>query len=183
MAIQVAGIEVQQIEVSLKNKPQGLLDASAKASVPVLITSDGKVLEQSRDIMWWALEQADPENWLFNRQPLIQAQMTQLIDECDNNFKPMLDRYKYFDRYPDQPQSAYRAQAEEFLKKLDFLLSKNIFLFDAQMRFADVAIFPFIRQFAAVDHGWFAQSPYTKVNEWLDKCVNTALFKVVMSPV
>ncbi|MET0356581.1 MAG: glutathione S-transferase [Cellvibrio sp.] len=180
MAIKIAEIPVQQIEVSLKNKPKELLEYSPKATVPVVVTAGGEVIEQSRDIMLWALQQSDPDNWLLKNDELQQQQMMQLSDKCDMEFKPLLDRYKYFDRYPELPQTEYRQGAEIFLIELEARLSKNTYLFDDNMRFADVAIFPFIRQFAAVDTQWFLQSSYKNLQHWLDLCVNTELFKSIM---
>lgn len=183
MAIRAAGIKVEHIEVALKNKPQSLLDYSPKGTVPVVVTTGGTVIDESRDIMLWALQQSDPNNWLLKDDQLKQQQMTRLIDKCDTEFKPLLDRYKYFDRHPEQTQEEYRHQAEVFLNVLEDNLSKNIFLIDANMRFADVAIFPFIRQFASVDNSWFTQSPYKNLQHWLDTCINTDLFKAVMQPI
>lgn len=180
MAIHIAGIHVEQIEVSLKNKPQSLLDYSPKGTVPVVVTSEGKVIEQSRDIMLWALQQNDPENWLLDEDFSAQQAMTELVDECDFKFKSLLDRYKYFDRYPEQSQLDYRQQAEFFLQKLEILLTQNNFLFDNKLRFADVAIFPFIRQFASVDKIWFEGSPYKRLSKWLETCINTSLFEAIM---
>lgn len=180
MAIYTAGIEAEHIEVSLKNKPQSLLDYSPKGTVPVLVTVSGEVVDQSRDIMLWALHQADPENWLLQNDPLKQAEMNQLVDTCDIEFKPLLDRYKYFDRYPELPQAEYRRQAEFFLLLLNDRLAKHKYLMDEQMRFADVAIFPFIRQFANTDKIWFTESPYNHLQRWLDDCINTAMFAAIM---
>ena len=180
MAIYAASIDVEHIEVSLKNKPQSLLDYSPKGTVPVVITSAGKVIEQSRDIMMWALQIADPYNWLLCEDTSTQKHMMLLVDECDLEFKPLLDRYKYFDRYPEQTQQDYRQQAELFLQKLDSLLSQHLFLIDQQTRFADIAIFPFIRQFAGVDKTWFAEAPYKNLQRWLDTCTNSEIFKTVM---
>lgn len=180
MAIYAAGVKVEQIEVSLKNKPQSLLDYSSKGTVPVVITCNGKVIEESRDIMLWALLQADPDNWLLQNDELKQQQMMQLVDICDTEFKPLLDRYKYFDRYPEQSQAEYRQQAELFLQKLDAHLAQHTFLIDANIRFADVAIFPFIRQFSSVDKFWFTESRYKNLQRWLDVCINTAMFTAVM---
>lgn len=179
MAIHAAGVKVQSIEVSLKNKPQSLLDCSPKGTVPVVITAAGRVIEQSRDIMQWALDQADPDNWLLQNETAKQ-QMQELVDSCDTEFKPLLDRYKYFDRYPAQSQSEYRQQAEIYLQVLELRLSRYSFLMDHKMRFADVAIFPFVRQFAGVDKLWFADSQYKNLQRWLDSCVNTALFLAIM---
>lgn len=180
MAIHAAGIKVKQIEVSLKNKPQSLLDYSPKGTVPVVVTTNGKVIDESRDIMLWALQQADPDNWLLQNDKIKQQQMKQIVDSCDTEFKPLLDRYKYFDRHPEQTQEEYRHQAEIFLKILEDNLSKHAFLVDENIRFADVAIFPFIRQFAGVEVIWFAESPYQNLQRWLDACVNSELFAAVM---
>lgn len=180
MAIYVASINVEHIEVSLKNKPQSLLDYSPKGTVPVVVTASGGVIEQSRDIMLWALQQADPDNWLLVNEPVKQQEMMQLVDTCDTEFKPLLDRYKYFDRHPEFSQTEYRQQAEFFLQILETRLSTSAFLIDDQMRFADVAIFPFIRQFANTDAIWFAESPYKNVQRWLDDCISTKLFAAIM---
>jgi glutathione S-transferase len=180
MAIHTAGVKVEHIEVSLKNKPQSLLEYSPKGTVPVLVTVRGEVIDQSRDIMLWALEQADPDNWLLKDDPLSQQEMAQLVDICDKEFKPLLDRYKYFDRYPELSQTEYRIQAEVFLQKLNARLAKHKYLMDEQMRFADVAIFPFIRQFANTDKIWFAESPYKNLQHWLDMCISTQLFAAIM---
>ncbi len=180
MAIYTAGIEVEQIEVSLKNKPQSLLDYSPKGTVPVLVTVNDKVIDQSRDIMLWALHQADPDNWLLQNNLLKQQEMMQLVDTCDIEFKPLLDRYKYFDRHPEFSQTEYRQQAEFFLQLLDDRLAEHKYLIDEQIRFADVAIFPFIRQFANTDKIWFAESSYKYLQRWLDKCISAKLFEAIM---
>ena len=180
MAIYAAGVKVEYIEVSLKNKPQSLLDYSPKGTVPVVITPNGEVIDQSRDIMLWALHQADPENWLLQNNMLKQQEMTQLVDTCDMEFKLLLDRYKYFDRHPEFSQAEYRQEAEFFLKILDDRLTTRKYLMDEQMRFTDAAIFPFIRQFANTDKIWFTQSPYRNLQRWLDACISTTLFATIM---
>lgn len=180
MAIYAAGVKLEHIEVSLKNKPQSLLDYSPKGTVPVVVTPNGEVIDQSRDIMLWALHQADPENWLLQNNMLKQQEMTQLVDTCDMEFKLLLDRYKYFDRHPEFSQTEYRQQAEFFLKILDDRLTTRKYLMDEQMRFTDAAIFPFIRQFANTDKIWFTQSPYRNLQRWLDACISTPLFATIM---
>lgn len=180
MAIYVANINVRQIEVSLKNKPQSLLDYSSKGTVPVIVTSNGEVIDQSRDIMLWALHQADPDSWLIQNDIHKQKKMMLLVDECDHEFKPLLDCYKYFDRHPEKSQIEYRQQAELFLQLLENKLSAQNFLIDENMRFADVAIFPFIRQFANVDTTWFSESPYKNLKRWLEKCIDTTMFEAIM---
>ena len=180
MAIKIAEISVEQIEVSLKNKPQELLAYSPKATVPVVVLPNGEVIEQSRDIMLWALQKSDPCNWLFTESALKQQEMIQLVDKCDFEFKPLLDLYKYFDRHPEFSQQEYRQRAEFFLAELDTKLSEHAFLIDEHMRFADIAIFPFIRQFAAVDADWFKSSTYKNVQRWLDVCIKTEVFQKIM---
>jgi glutathione S-transferase len=180
MAIYTAGIEVEHIEVSLKNKPQSLLDYSPKGTVPVLVTANDEVIDQSRDIMLWALHQADPENWLLQNNPLKQQEIMQLVDTCDIEFKPLLDRYKYFDRHPEFCQAEYRQQAEFYLQLLDDRLAAHKYLIDEQICFADVAIFPFIRQFANTDKIWFAESSYKYLQRWLDTCISAKLFEAIM---
>lgn len=180
MAIYAAGVKTEHIEVSLKNKPQSLLDYSPKGTVPVVVTTNGEVIDQSRDIMLWALHQTDPENWLLQNNPARQEEMRRLVDTCDIEFKPLLDRYKYFDRHPEFSQVEYRQQAEFFLQQLNDRLAEHKYLMDEQMRFADVAIFPFIRQFASTDKIWFAESPYNHLQRWLENCINTAIFAAIM---
>ena len=180
MAIYTAGIEVEHIEVSLKNKPQSLLDYSPKGTVPVLVTENGEVIDQSRDIMLWALHQADPENWLLKNNLLKQQEMIEVVNACDIEFKPLLDRYKYFDRHPEFSQAEYRQQAEFILQQLNDRLAQHHYLMDEKMRFADVAIFPFIRQFANTDKIWFVESSYKHLQRWLDKCTSAKLFEAIM---
>lgn len=181
MAIYIAGIDVETIEVSLKNKPHSLLRHSPKGTVPVVVTPTGEVIEQSRDIMTWALHQADPDNWLLQQDDLKRQKMNQLIDGCDNEFKPLLDRYKYFDRHPEHSQLEYRQQAEIFIQLLENQLEQQTFLIDSRIRLVDVAIFPFVRQFAAVDANWFTQSAYKRLHVWLTTCINTDMFKKIMA--
>lgn len=180
MAIYTVGIKVEHLEVSLKNKPQSLLDYSPKGTVPVLVTANNEIIEQSRDIMLWALHQADPENWLLKNDQCKQEEMSQLVDTCDIQFKPLLDRYKYYDRYPEHSQAKYRQQAEFFLQQLNERLAQHQYLIDEHIRFADVAIFPFIRQFANTDKTWFAETPYKHLQRWLADCINTAMFSAIM---
>lgn len=175
LAIACAGIGVELREVQLRNKPQAMLQASPKATVPVLILEDGAVIDESLDIMLWALCINDPQTWLST-----QSQALPLIATNDGEFKTYLDRYKYADRYPEHTAEHYRAQGERFLAELEHLLKENTFLFGPQMGLADAAIAPFIRQFAAVDQDWFASAPYPALRNWLQQFLDSALFKGVM---
>lgn len=175
MAIFAAGIDVEIREISLRDKPAHMLAVSPKGTVPVLCVPDGTVLEQSLDIMHWALKQHDPMHWLLHHQQEMQA----LIEVNDGPFKRLLDRYKYPERYPEAKQNDYRQQAESQLDDLQQRLLKHAFLLGDTASMADVAIFPFIRQFAAVDVIWFTQQ-YPALNTWLQWWVSGDLFVRVM---
>ena len=176
MALWAAQIQLEVREVSLREKPQHLLQISPKATVPVLQLPDETVLEQSLDIMHWALQQNDVQGWLGGNVAMADT----LIGVNDGEFKKALDRYKYPERYPEQSALFYRQQGEQFLQRLEALLSEHRFLLGDSASIADVAIFPFIRQFAAVDAEWFAQSDYVSLRAWLAGWVESALFDEVM---
>ncbi len=156
-----------------------MLDCSPKGTVPVLQLCDGSVLEQSLDIMYWALAQHDPQHWLRDDAAASHT-ISALLAENDGSFKQHLDRYKYADRYPEQPATYYRAQGEVFLAQLDARLTQHTYLFDDRISLADIAIMPFIRQFAHVDRDWFYGSPYRALIRWLTELLNSALFIAVM---
>ncbi|WP_394135087.1 glutathione S-transferase [Aliivibrio fischeri] len=160
-------------EIILKNKPEAMLQASPKGTVPVLITNKGKVIDESLDIMKWALE---------GSELLLSAtnEMFQLIRENDDIFKSWLDKYKYADRYPEYSEIYYREQGELFLNKLEQRLTTSPMLFSKQYSFADLAILPFIRQFAFVDIHWFRQSKYKNLQRWLFEFTESELFNSIM---
>jgi glutathione S-transferase len=182
MALHYAAITVDTHEIQLNAKPSALIALSAKATVPVLVLhaaddTVNAVLDQSMDIMYWALQQQDNSAWLAADA----AQTEQLIAENDSSFKLALDKYKYAIRFPEQSAADYRTQAEGYLHKLELLLSTSPYLLSQQLTLADIAIFPFIRQFAAVDSSWFLQAPYPKLRHWLQQLVESALFVRVMA--
>lgn len=179
MAIAAAGIRVELREVVLRNKPEQMLAISPKGTVPVLQADEG-VLEESLDIMIWALNQNDPRNWLAGKREL-SPEMAELIEANDHQFKPWLDRYKYADRYPEFSAEQYRSRAELFLGKLEDCLQDSPFLLGGYCSIADVAIFPFIRQFANVDKSWFLAAPYPGLQHWLDQFLDSELFGRVMT--
>lgn len=176
MALSVAGIAVDIREISLRDKPAHMLQVSPKGTVPILVLQDGQVIEQSLDIMLWALQQHDPDGWM---QP-DSTQWQQLINVNDGTFKQALDRYKYPERYPEQPQTLYRAQGEILLQQLEDALHAQPYLLGQRSSVADVAIFPFVRQFAAVDAAWFSQSHYVELARWLECWVQSDLFASIM---
>ena len=173
MALKLANIDVEIREIALRNKPAHMLQVSPKATVPVLVLPDGKVIDESLDIMYWALKE----------HPLIKgidANFEALVLENDQVFKRALDAYKYPERQTHLTQLEHRAQGEIFLQKLENLLQKNQYLLSATLSLADIAIFPFVRQFAAVDTAWFATAPYPKLRAWLKVLVESTLFVSVM---
>ncbi|MDO9024035.1 glutathione S-transferase [Zwartia sp.] len=177
MALRCAGIPVEIREISLRDKPPEMLALSPKGTVPVLHCADGQVIEQSLDIMRWALKQNDPQQWL-RELPSHDA----LINVNDTTFKHWLDRYKYAERYPEFEAAYYREQARTCqIEVLEKMLSASPFLGGDSPALADVAIFPFVRQFAAVDAVWFAASPYQATRRWLEGWIESALFKQIMA--
>lgn len=177
LALAYAGIPVELREVVLKDKPVRMLELSPKGTVPVLQLPDGDVLDESYDIMLWALAQHDPNNW---HEPSYQDDIAALIKKNDDEFKYWLDRYKYSVGYPEHSEEYYRNKGEEFLAYLEALLEKNRYLLADHTTLADMGVFPFIRQFAFVDKGWFDQSPYPKLQVWLQEQLDSGLFKGVM---
>lgn len=176
MALSYAGIAVEMREITLKHKPAHMLQVSPKGTVPVLVLPDARVIDQSLDIMRWALQISDVDGWLNVDMPLAM----QLIDDNDGAFKQSLDRYKYASRYPEHPIAFYRNQGVVFLSRLEHLLNQNKYLLAHKPSLADIAIFPFIRQFAAVDTAWFEASAYPKLHIWLQSLVTSDLFAKVM---
>ncbi|MGL5999314.1 MAG: glutathione S-transferase [Pseudomonas proteolytica] len=180
MALRYCAVAVEIVEVSLKAKPAEMLALSPKGTVPVL-TVGGQVIDESLAIMGWALAQNDPEDWLLKDDPAAQGLMAGLIEENDLVFKVHLNRYKYAERYPEQPMEHYRAEGEIFLHRLEALLAQRDYLLAEHLSLADVALAPFVRQFAHVDREWFAAAPYPRLQQWLERFLTSALFTGVMA--
>ena len=176
LAVRYSGVPVRIVEVSLKAKPAEMLALSPKGTVPVL-NVNGQVIEESLEIMQWALAQNDPDNWLLQGDPAVFA----LIAENDQDFKYHLDRYKYAERYPEQPMEQYRAGGEGFLQKLEALLAERDYLMANHLTLADAALAPFVRQYAHVDRVWFAGTPYKRLQAWLGRFLESPLFIAVMA--
>ena len=177
MAIKKAGVEVEIREISLRDKPTHMLQVSPKATVPVLVLQDGTVIDQSLDIMQWAFKGQLLEDNVSNYADKVIAP---LIFENDTVFKQALDAYKYPERYPSKTQTQHRAEGEVFLQKLEDLLFENPYLFGKTPGLIDIAIFPFVRQFVAVDAAWFKQTDYHKLQIWLQKQIESELFLSIM---
>ncbi|KFZ37519.1 hypothetical protein HR45_10955 [Shewanella mangrovi] len=167
LAILASGIAVQVREIELKDKPAAMLALSPKATVPVLQLADGTVLEESADIALWALQQQDPHQ-LLQLTATEQTWLQQLLAQNDNEFKYWLDRYKYFDRFPEQPQSHYWQQALVFLEKLEQQLASHeqVYLL-GRITLADLLVMPFVRQCAFVEQPRFAAAKLPYLQRWL----------------
>jgi glutathione S-transferase len=178
LALLQAGQRVELREVDLKHKPVAMLAIAPAATVPVLDLGDGTVLAQSLDIMRWAWQQHDPDGWLTRGDGF---RNQQLLHATDGAFKQALDRYKYAEQHPQRPPDAYRDEAVHVLiEPLETVLSADAFLGGSKPGWADVAVFPFVRQFAAVDAGWWSASPWAATRQWLDGWLTSPLFQVCM---
>jgi glutathione S-transferase len=173
-----AELPVELREITLKNKPEQMLAISPKGTVPVLQLLDGSVIEESAEIMMWALTQKDPQG-LLDESVLSQANT--LIAQNDNEFKQWLDRYKYADRHVEMTQTEYRQQGEVFLQVLEELLTQNTYLLGNSVTVADIGIMPFVRQFAHVDREVFYSLPYPKLQLWLQHWLEHPLFVQAMT--
>lgn len=179
LALRCADVPYVLREVALRDKPAEMLALSPKGTVPVLHLPDGQVLAQSLDIMRWALEQADPQGWL-TRAPL--DDMLTLIELNDQQFKPLLDRYKYPERHPERDRLTYRQQAmDTMLADLNERLQQGAGLCAPGICLADMAIVPFVRQFAQVDREWWDACELMALRQWLNALNSSALFEAVMA--
>ena len=179
MALKLAGVEVEIREISLRDKPTHMLQVSPKATVPVLVLVDGAVIEESIEIMLFALK-----NHALGANihaPSRAHDFKKLVSENDGDFKQALDAYKYPERFPNKTQTQHRADGEVFLQKLENQLNQHQYLFGEATSLADIAIFPFVRQFAAVDESWWQTRPYPKLHVWLSGWLSSDLFNSVMT--
>lgn len=176
MALKYASIQVEHREIKLRNKPQSMLLVSPKGTVPVLCV-DGLVLDQSLDIMRWALGKSDPEGWLGFDEEASRA----WIERNDGPFKVLLDQYKYPNRFPGvDPSNALNSASDLMLQPMDIALQSNQYLMGGKMSWVDIAIFPFIRQFAAVNPQQFEELPLIYLRAWLKQHIESKLFNSVM---
>lgn len=179
MALLAAGQAVELREVVLRDKPDHMLQLSPKGTVPVLWLPDGTVIEESLDVMRWALAQSDPAQWMPAEPSQLDAALA-LIARNDDEFKHHLDRYKYATRYEGAVAEEHREAACRFLKDLDAQLAEQPFLYGAQRGLTDAAIMPFVRQFANADRTWFDQAPFPHVQAWLERELASAHFTRTM---
>jgi len=176
MALQYADVQVEHREIELRSKPQSMLRLSPKGTVPVLCI-DGLVLDQSIDIMQWALKASDPDGWSDLDESIAQA----WIKKNDELFKSLLDQYKYPNRHSELDQAVVLADAMELmLRPMEVMMGSSKYLLGNKMTWIDVAIFPFIRQFMMVDQQRFAKLPLPHVQRWLRQHMESELFISVM---
>ncbi|MEM6535715.1 MAG: glutathione S-transferase [Pseudomonadota bacterium] len=179
LALQSAGIACWLREVVLRDKPAEMLSLSPKGTVPVLVLPGGAVIDESLDIMLWALSQSDPEDWLRPDQGS-QADMLALIGENDRDFKHHLDRYKYPNRYEGAVAETHRGHGLSFLQSLDDQLKARGQLFGHNVSLADMALVPFVRQFANTDRSWFDTLDLPALQAWLADHLSSARFRQIM---
>ena len=183
---------VQLRDLILSNKPEEMLIVSPKGTVPVVVLADGRVIEESLDVMLWALTGSDPDNLLQTDSDEGLSDMLSLIHDFDHEFKVTLEAYKCAKRYKENNIVECREACEKFIQRLETRLSvsdetgKNesittSFLFGKKESLADIALLPFIRQFARIERQWYLQSPYPKVKHWLTQYLQSPMFTKVMA--
>ncbi|MGL5064149.1 MAG: glutathione S-transferase [Microcoleus sp.] len=179
LALAVSNRTCELREIVLRDKPLEMLEVSPKGTVPVLVDVGGEVLEESIDIMLWALTQHDPEKWLRPDRGSL-AEMVELIAQFDSKFKYHLDRYKYPDRYSGVDAQLHRHEASVHLEQLNTQLNETKYLYGNNTALADMAIAPFVRQFARTDLTWFNEQPWPQLQAWLTQFTDSAIYHSVM---
>lgn len=181
LAIYASGQQVHLRDLVLSNKPADMLSVSPKGTVPVLITTDHLVIDESLSIMQWAFSQTDPDDYLHKIMPNAQADMLSVIALFDNEFKGHLEQYRCAKRYHEPTLIDNRQLCEPYLTDLESRLSQHLFLMSDKPSLLDVALLPFIRQFARVERQWYLQSPYPKLRQWLNTYLQSRMFSKVMT--
>jgi len=177
MAIAVSGQQVEFREVILRDKPPSMIELSPKGTVPVLFLSSGQVIDESLDVIDWALNLNDPDKWLRSNKS---DKSLKLIHKNDNEFKYHLDRYKYSKRYENQDPLIHREKCMIFIDELERQLNSSQFLYDNKISALDISILPFIRQFRIADMDWFDSLQKPNIQNWLMKFLESELFKSIM---
>jgi len=181
-ALIYAHIDVEIREIELRSKPRSMLELSPKGTVPVLLTQNHSVIDQSIDIMYWALEQNDPEAWLPEKDSTPRVDMQKWVEINDGPFKQLLDQYKYPERFPELARTQVLESAMKlYLIPLNQILENKDFLLGEKISMLDIALFPFVRQFAASDSKKFHELPLKKLSEWLNFFILSDLFHKAMA--
>lgn len=167
-------------DIVMTNIPEEMFEASPKGEVPVLVLGDGTVIDESIDIMRWALNINDPQDLLYKHHSNLIEEIKNFIKHNDNKFVEALKKYKAASRYHDNAEVERREECEIFIQDVEGRLSKQKYIFGDEPSLADYAILPFIRQFSRVDRKWFLQSPYQKLRNWLERHYQNPLFSKAM---
>ena len=168
-------------DLVLSNKPSEMIAVSPKASVPVLVLANGSVIDESLAVMLWALQQTDPDDLLHGQKEGALPAMLLLINKFDNDFKTSLEAYKCAKRYQEDNVAQCRVVCEQYIKQLEQRLTEHRFLMSDKESLADIALVPFIRQFARIERQWYLQSPYPRVRQWLNSYLQSPVFTKVMA--
>ena len=177
MAIHISGQRCELREVLLRDKPPSMLEYSAKGTVPVLILQDGKVIDESLDVIDWALNLNDPDNWQRSKDT---KKTKELIKINDGEFKYHLDRYKYSKRYDNEDPEFHRKKCLKFIESINNELNNSKYIFDDNISYADIVLLPFIRQFRIADIEWFDSLPYDNLKRWLSSFLGSSLLNSIM---
>ena len=179
MSLIEAQVGFELREVLLKEKPPEMLEVSAKGTVPVLLPLGHKdeVIDESLDIMLWALAGTNTE-WLSG--PMTLNNQLEMVANFEKTFKPLLDSYKYHNNHSEHDRSYYQLKALEIIEQLNDEMEKSSYLTCSKPRLVDVALFPFIRQYAHVDMDWFSRQNVKSVQEWLSRWLESDCFKLAM---
>ena len=181
MAILAAKQQVILRNIVLTDKPQAFLIVSPKSTVPVLEITPKMVIDESLQIMLWAFTENDPDNLLHVDDASALTKILALIEVFDQQFKPRLEQYKCAKRYHEDTVKEHRQVCEQYLQPLEQSLKQHAFVLSEHESLADLALFPFIRQFARVERQWYLQSPYPKLRQWLNRYLQSPLFTKVMA--
>ena len=177
MAIHISGQRCELREVLLRDKPPSMLEYSAKGTVPVLILQDGKVIDESLDVIDWALNINDPDDWQRSKD---KEKTKELIKINDGEFKNHLYRYKYSKRYDNEDPEFHRKKCLKFIESVNNELNNSKYIFDDYISYADIVLLPFIRQFRLADIEWFDSLPYDNLKKWLSSFLGSSLLNSIM---
>ena len=178
MAIHISSQKCEIREVLLRDKPTSMLEYSSKGTVPVLVLQSGEVIDESLDVIDWALNLNDPDNWQRSKD---NENTKELIKINDGEFKHHLDRYKYSKRYDNEDPEFHRKKCLSFIEKVNSELQNSKYIFDDAISYIDISLLPFIRQFRIADNEWFDELPYENVKSWLSNFLNSELLESIMS--
>ena len=177
MAVHISGQKCELREVLLRDKPTSMLEYSPKGTVPVLILQDGNVIDESLDVIDWALNLNDPDDWQRSKDT---KKTKELIKINDGEFKYHLDRYKYSKRYDNEDPEFHRKKCLKFIESLNNELNNSKYIFDNNISYVDIVLLPFIRQFRIADMEWFDSLPYDNIKVWLSKFLDSFLLNIIM---